>query len=389
MWSALIALAAVANAAIIKTPNAVANEYIVVLHPNSTTSSHMGLLNEDATVMFEYSIGDFQGYAMSHPDTYFVTKLSEHPSVRYVQENGATEPAHESNANCRSFSNTNPGLWGLSRVSGPDLQNGRDLKVHGAMGNDVTVYVLDTGVFVEHEDFQGRATTGPNFSNEQDGDLNGHGTHCTGTVGGGAFGVARNADLVDIKVMGRGGGSFAMAIAGINHVANDAGTRKIASMSFGGGQNDGTDDAVNAAAAAGVLLVAAAGNSRRSACTFSPAAAEGSFTVGSTDNRDARSGFSNFGTCMNIFAPGTNVLSSWIGSPTATRTISGTSMACPHVAGLAAEYWAQHPTDTAKDVWAALVNNGVKDIVTNPGAGSPNVLGQTTCASGPPPRSEA
>jgi subtilisin family serine protease len=206
-------------------------------------------------------------------------------------------------------------------------------------------------------------------------DCNGHGTHVAGTVGGSTYGVAKNVTLYAVRVLGcNGSGSNSGVIAGVNWVTSNRVLPAVANMSLGGGASSALDTAVNNSINAGVTYAIAAGNSNANACSYSPARVAAAITVGSTTNTDARSSFSNFGTCLDLFAPGSGITSAWHTNDTATNTISGTSMATPHVAGVAALYLQTNPGASAATVRNALVGNATSGKVTGPGSGSPNLL---------------
>jgi len=353
----------------------------------------MSSLADDARVMFEYSLPGFQGYSVHTENEVAMELLSMNAEVKYVEQNqvmralgGSAEESaawlRDDGANaslvCQTYAVT--GLWGLSRVSGATLSTTRALANDDSLGAGVTVFVIDTGILTTHGSFGGRATHGFDSTGEGAGDGNGHGTHCAGTVGGTPHGISRRSPLVAVKVLGRtGSGTTAGVIAGVNFVGQRAGSR-VGSMSLGGGFSQASNDAVDGAHRAGAVMVVAAGNSNANACQSSPASAPLGICVGSTTNTDARSTFSNFGTCVHTFAPGSNILSAWIGSNTATNTISGTSMACPHVAGIAASIWSTRG-GTAAAVRTATINQNTPNRLTGIGTGSPNRLAQTVCAN--------
>jgi serine protease len=252
----------------------------------------------------------------------------------------------------------------------------------------VNVYVIDTGIRSTHTEFGGRVSTvGHTSINDGNGtnDCNGHGTHVAGTIGGATYGVAKGVTLHAVRVLGcNGSGSTSGVIAGIEWVTNNHIKPAVANMSLGGGASTALDDAVRNSIAAGVTYAIAAGNSNANACNSSPSRVTQALTVGSSTNTDARSSFSNFGTCVDLFAPGSNITSAWNTSDTATNTISGTSMATPHVAGVAALYLAGDPTATAATVHAAVVNNASLDKLTGVGTGSPNRLLHSRFGTQPP-----
>ncbi|HEX6873451.1 MAG TPA: proprotein convertase P-domain-containing protein, partial [Micromonosporaceae bacterium] len=245
-------------------------------------------------------------------------------------------------------------------------------------GSGVRAYIIDTGIRFSHSDFGGRAVSG--FDAIDGGtadDCNGHGTHVSGTVGGNSYGVAKTVTLVGVRVLDcAGSGTYAQVISGIDWVTGDhgAGQPAVANMSLGGGFDQATNDAVTNSIADGVTYAIAAGNSSADACSYSPASTPNAITVGATESTDARASYSNFGTCLDIFGPGSSITSAWNTSDTATNTISGTSMATPHVAGAAALVLAASPTYTPQQVRDKLVADATPNVVTNPGTGSPNLL---------------
>jgi subtilisin family serine protease len=270
-----------------------------------------------------------------------------------------------------------PATWGLDRIDQQSLPLNNTYN-YNATGAGVKAYIIDTGIRFTHSQFGGRASSGVD---EIDGgsadDCNGHGTHVSGTVGGSTYGVAKAVSLVAVRVLDcNGSGSTSGVIAGINWVTSDhqAGQPAVANMSLGGGASASLDQAVANSVADGVTYAVAAGNDNTNACNQSPARAPSALTVGSTTSTDARSSFSNYGTCVDIFAPGSSITSSWNTNDTATNTISGTSMATPHVAGVAALYLEGTPGALPATVNAAVVSAATPNKVTSPGTGSPNRL---------------
>ena len=272
--------------------------------------------------------------------------------------------------------------WGIDRV------DQRALPLSGTYsytntGAGVTAYIIDTGILFSHTEFGGRAVTGVDevTAGGTAVDCNGHGTHVSGTVGGATYGIAKQAKLVAVRVLDCGGsGSNSGVIAGVDWVTSDhqPGQPAVANMSLGGSASTALDNAVKNSIADGVVYAIAAGNGffgfAQPACNYSPARVPEAITVSATDNTDKKASYANYGTCVDIFAPGNNITSAWYTNDTATNTISGTSMATPHVTGVAALYLQSNPAATPQQVRDALVANGTTGKVTSAGSGSPNVL---------------
>jgi subtilisin family serine protease len=242
----------------------------------------------------------------------------------------------------------------------------------------VNAYIVDTGILPTHTEFQSRASIGYDAITPLDpkADCNGHGTHVAGTVGGKTYGVAKAVRLIGVRVLDcNGSGSTSGVIAGVNWVATHRVKPAVANMSLGGGASTALDNAVKAAIDSGVTFVVAAGNSNRPACRFSPARVSAAITVGATTSTDAQASYSNYGSCLDLFAPGSAITSAWYTSTTSTVTISGTSMASPHVAGVAARYLQGKPTSTTpKQVRDALVANATTVTKLRDSFGSPPKL---------------
>ena len=266
--------------------------------------------------------------------------------------------------------------WGIDRIDQRNLPlSGTYTYTHTGAG--VTAYIIDTGINTTHNEFGGRASVGYDaIGDGRNGiDCNGHGTHVSGTVGGATYGVAKGVTLKAVRVLDcTGSGTNSGVIAGVDWVTSHHSGPSVANMSLGGGASTALDNAVSNSIASGVTYGIAAGNSNRNACNYSPARTATAITVGATTSTDARASYSNYGSCLDIFAPGSSITSSWIGSNTATNTISGTSMATPHVVGVAAQYLQSNPTASAATVRNALVANGTTGKVTSAGRNSPNVL---------------
>ncbi|KAI9178675.1 proteinase B [Blastocladiella emersonii ATCC 22665] len=276
--------------------------------------------------------------------------------------------------------------WGLSRIAHrkrPTAAHYKEYPYPTTAGANVSVYVIDTGINIAHRDFEGRARWGATIpENDEDLDGNGHGTHCAGTIAGKRFGVAKKAHPVAVKVLSsNGSGSMSDVVKGVEwavqdhkrRTKKDKNAKSAANMSLGGGKSALLDRVVNAAVDSGIHFSVAAGNENGNACDSSPAAAEKPVTVGATALDDKRAYFSNYGKCVDIFAPGKDILSTWIGSDVATNTISGTSMASPHVAGTLAVLAAENEEPVAPmELKARLLKLATKDVITGlpkPGKG--------------------
>ncbi len=269
-----------------------------------------------------------------------------------------------------------PVTWGLDRIDQRNLPLSNSYTYNNT-GAGVTAYIVDTGILFGHTEFGGRASFGYDAFGGNGADCNGHGTHVAGTVGGSTYGVAKGVTLKAVRVLNcSGSGTNSGVIAGVNWVASHhaAGAPAVANMSLGGSVSSALDTAVNNAINDGVTFAVAAGNSNRNACNYSPARVAAAITVGATTSSDARASYSNYGSCLDLFAPGSSITSAWYTSASATNTISGTSMATPHVAGVAALYLQGSPSASPATVRDAIVNNATTGKVINPGSKSPNRL---------------
>jgi subtilisin family serine protease len=275
------------------------------------------------------------------------------------------------NAKVRLADTQTGATWGLDRIDQRTLPlNGT--YTYARTGAGVTAYVIDSGIQISHQEFGGRARVGVDLVNDGSNDCNGHGTHVAGTIGGATYGVAKQVSLVSVRVFDCSGSTtWDMIIAGIDWVIADHATGPaVANMSLSGSGNTSMDTATNALIADGVATAVAAGNGnilgfQANACNYSPARVAAAMTVSATSNNDAKASWANYGDCVDWFAPGVDVTSSWIGSNTATNTISGTSMASPHTAGVAALYLEANPTATPAAVRDAIFANTTKDIVSS------------------------
>ncbi|NED71903.1 S8 family peptidase [Streptomyces sp. SID9944] len=316
-------------------------------------------------------------------------ELAADPSVARVEADAAAYAVD---------TQTNPPSWGLDRVDQRDLPVDKRY-TYATAAAGVNAYIVDTGIRLSHRDFGGRAVSGYDFidNDTNASDCAGHGTHVAGTVGGGSYGVAKGVKLVSVRVLncqGTSGDTWAPVLAGIDWVTKNAVKPAVANMSIGGGRTQSVNDAVAASISSGVTWVLAAGNNNADACSYSPASTSSAITVGATDSRDARAtGWangqgSNYGSCLDVFAPGDSIVSTSNSGDTASQTMSGTSMATPHVAGAAALLLAAHPDWTPAQVRDRLVADATAGKVTDARTGSPNKLlytgaGATTPPTGP------
>jgi serine protease len=318
----------------------------------------------NGTVFHVYDAA-LKGFAIEMSDG-AARKLSADPRVQFVEQDSVV-----------SINATqSPATWGIDRVDQRNLPRSNSY-TYNTTASNVHAYIIDTGIRSTHTQFGGRSTGGFTAINDGRGttDCNGHGTHVAGTVGSSTYGLAKAVRLHPVRVLScTGSGSNSGVIAGVNWVANNRVLPAVANMSLGGGASSALDSAVNGAINRSVTFAVAAGNSNANACNSSPARVPAAITVGSSTSSDARSSFSNFGTCVDIFAPGSSITSTWSTSNSATNTISGTSMASPHVAGAAALYLATHPTASPATVRNALVNGATANVLSGVGSGSPNRL---------------
>jgi subtilisin family serine protease len=355
-----------------KNAHKIENQYIVVLDDsvvgergtfsiapyiaNELSGNHRGKLKH----IYQNALNGF-AVEMSPEDA---EALSQDFRVKFVEEDGVVSA---------DTTQSNP-PWGLDRI------DQRNLPLSGTytynwIGSGVRAYVIDTGIRTTHTQFGGRASNVFDAFGGSGADCNGHGTHVSGTIGGSTYGVAKSVMLRGVRVLDcNGSGSNSGVISGVDWVTANHINPAVANMSLGGGISSALDTAVNNLANSGVPIAVAAGNSNADACNTSPARAANAITVGATTTSDARASFSNFGTCLDIFAPGSGILSSYFTSDTATATLSGTSMASPHVAGVAALYKQFNPGASATTTRNANVNGSTANVVTGAGSGSPNRL---------------
>jgi subtilisin family serine protease len=351
-----------------RTARPVGSQYIVTLsaraqgdadpHSARLAKAHRG----DVRHVYRKAVRGFMA-RMSEDDA---LRMAAHPDVELVEEDGLISlDSTQLNA-----------TWGLDRIDSRSLSLD-DKYVYGDNGAGVHAYVIDTGIRLTHSEFTGRIGGGYDAvtaGGDAD-DCNGHGTHVAGILGGTTYGVAKGVTLHPVRALGCGGGSTtSTVIAGVDWVADNFIAPAVVNMSLGGGTSSSLDNAVQGLINAGITVVVAAGNDAANACYTSPARLSAAITVGATDSDDQRAYFSNYGSCLDLFAPGTDIKSAYNSSNSSTATKSGTSMAAPHVAGAAAIYLQDHPSASPSDVASLLRNAAALDMVIDEGSGSPDRL---------------
>ncbi|MFG1805220.1 S8 family peptidase [Streptomyces sp. NPDC049040] len=355
--------------------HAVAGQYIVTVQKTLDPSSMAQ--KTGVKPFFTYSSA-LRGFAVTL-DAAQLDSIRRLRGVESVEENSAVtafDLAHTTDAAVPAGGSgvrAAAATWGLDRIDQHDLPLDGQFTTAGD-GAGATAYILDTGIDYANTQFGGRAV--PGFDAIGDGrngqDCQGHGTHVAGTVGGATYGVAPKANLVSVRVLGcDGSGTVAGVVAGFDWVAKNAKQPAVLNASLGGAFSNAVNEAATALADAGVLPVVAAGNSSEDACDVSPAGARGVFTVGATDSSDRQASFSNFGECLALYAPGVNIASAKLGG--GSVTLSGTSMASPHAAGVALLYKAANPTAGAQAVGDWVAGQATPDVLSVT-AGSPDRL---------------
>ncbi|MFC7989735.1 S8 family peptidase [Streptomyces pilosus] len=346
---------------------AVAGSYLVLLDEQTTSAAKKDLAREYGGELSRSYGAALEGFAADGLSETEARRLAADPAVGAVVAN-------------RTFRTTatqdDPPSWGLDRVDQADTAGDSKYTYPDQAGEGVTAYVIDTGVRVTHKDFGGRATHGYDAVDDDDtaDDGNGHGTHVAATIAGSAHGVAKKAKVVAVRVLDdNGSGTTEQVVAGIDWVTKNHKGPSVANMSLGGA-DPALDAAVQKAIASGVTFAVAAGNESADAGQGSPARVPEALTVASSTKDDAQSDFSNYGTAVDLYAPGSDITSAWNDGDDGTKTISGTSMASPHVAGAAAVYLAGHPDAGPAAVATALTAGATADRIGNPGSGTPNKL---------------
>ncbi|MCP9999182.1 S8 family peptidase [Streptomyces werraensis] len=351
---------------------AVKGSYIVLLDEETTSADKKELAQEYGGKLSRSYGAALEGFSADGLSATEAKRLAADPAVGAVVAN-------------RTYRTTatqdDPPSWGLDRIDQQDTAGDGTYTYPDQAGEGVTAYVIDTGVRITHEDFEGRARHGYDAVDNDDSadDGNGHGTHVAATIAGADHGVAKKAEVVAVRVLDdNGSGTTEQVVAGIDWVTENHEGPSVANMSLGGAADPALDAAVQKAIASGITFAVAAGNESADAGQGSPARVPEALTVASSTQDDAQSDFSNFGGSVDLYAPGSDITSAWNDSDTGTRTISGTSMASPHVAGAAAVHLAGHPDADPAAVAKALTDGATADVIGNPSTGTPNKLLKVT-----------
>jgi len=356
--------------------NLAAGKYIIRFKSPTGLRSFSSVLNRhkaltpSATNQIKHQYKIIPGVAGTFSAEFLRDLQQQHSGeIAYIEKSGLVRAVGTQN---------NPPSWGMSRVSQHKLASGAAYNYPDAAGAGVDVYVIDTGVQASHSDFGGRAKLVKSFvPNEEETDKNGHGTHCSGTIASKTYGIAKKANIFGVKVLNATGyGEDADVVKAIDWVTSQTFTpfKTVISMSIGGDQLQSITDAVEAAFQKGVVSVVAAGNESTDACKGSPASAPSAITVGATGSSDSMAFYSNYGKCVDILAPGSSIKSLWMGKDGATNTISGTSMATPHVAGIVALFMSQKDYKSSQEIVDAVLAAGTKDVIKSLGSNTVNLL---------------
>ena len=337
---------------------AVPNRYIVVLKAGANPRSVAAIAHVSPDYVYESALTGFAAELNQGQ----LTALEHNPNVDYIEPDQVA-----------AIDDTQLGAtWGLDRIDQRNLPLSTTYTYNTTAAN-VTAYIIDTGIQTSHPDFGGRAAVAYDALGGNGQDCNGHGTHVAGTVGGATYGVAKGVQLRAVRVLDCGGsGTYSQIIAGVNWVTSNHAGSAVANMSLGGGLSTALNQAVSNMVNAGVFTAVAAGNSNANACNYSPASASGVLTVAASDSTDTKASFSNYGRCVEVYAPGVGITSAWLNSQ--TNTISGTSMASPHAAGVGALYKGANGDAASSTIVNWIANNATGSVIKNNAKNTPNKL---------------
>jgi subtilisin family serine protease len=332
--------------------------YIVVLNEGADPRAVAAVAGVEPSFVYTAALNGFSAQLNEGQ----LNALLHNPNVEYVEEDGVAQTAATQSG----------ATWGIDRID----QRSRPLSgtyTYTTTASTVYAYVIDTGIYTAHSNFGGRAANVYDALGGNGSDCNGHGTHVAGTIGSATYGVAKGVRLRGVRVLDcNGSGAWSAIIAGIDWVRLNRTNPAVANLSIGGGLNSSVNTAVTNLANSGVFVAVAAGNSNANACNYSPAAASAVTTVASSTSSDAKSSFSNYGSCVDLYAPGSSITSTWNNG--GTNTISGTSMASPHVAGVGALYKATYGNASQSTIDSWIKNNSTANVITGNPTGTPNRL---------------
>ncbi|MEU8117410.1 S8 family peptidase [Spirillospora sp. NPDC049024] len=371
----LAALAAAPLAAVLATPaqavtpnapltlaapgQGVAGQYIVTLKSGVSVGATVSKRGISTTHRFGKVLNGFAAKLSSDQ----LTKLRRTPGVASIEQDAVVRA---------DTTQSNPPSWGIDRIDQTALPLSKSY-TYNSTGAGVYAYIIDTGIYTSHPQFGGRASNVYDATGGNGVDCNGHGTHVAGTVGSTSYGVAKNVYLRGVRVLNcQGSGTYSGVIAGMNWVASNHSNPAVANMSLGGGYSSSVNSAANSLASSGVFLAVAAGNDNGNACNYSPASAANATTVAASTSSDAKASYSNYGSCVDLYGPGSSITSTWLNG--GTNTISGTSMATPHVTGVAALYKAANGNASYSTIRSWLTSNAVSGVISGNPSGTPNLL---------------